>query len=179
MNKIKVTVNYETPNTTKFDALIEQYLAAKAVTDATKETMIPLIEEGGKAKYDAICKQLDVIADQLRKISTLRGGQHIEEASALYWERDDHYRVRVRYYPVRNKITITYHDKFGCAAWDFLDWDNQSKNLLSIDGLVTNWNQFKIIEEMQEACNWHLKCMIEDQQKTAKTIAETLGKIRE
>lgn len=179
MNKIKVTVDYETPSTTKFDALIEQYLAAKAVTEQTEDTMIPLIKEGGQAKYEAICEQLYVIADQLKKISELRGGQHTEEASGTYFLNDDCYRMYVRYYPVRNEIAITYRERFGYTAWDFLDWENQSKDLLSLDGLVTNWNQFKIIEEMQRNCNWHLRCMIETQQKKAKTITETLNKIRE
>ena len=65
MNNIKVTVDYQLPNTDKFDALIEQYLAMKAITDTTKETMIPLIQVGGKAKYDAICEQLFINGQQL------------------------------------------------------------------------------------------------------------------
>jgi hypothetical protein len=178
MNNIKVIVDYELPTTNKFDALIEQYLQAKAITETAEESIIPLIQKGGKAKYDAICEQLDVIVNQLKKILLVCNGT---SASATGWYTDGHnenYRMVVTYDRSKNQVRITYRERFGYKSRNFLDWVNNQEDLLSLNGLVTRWNDFKIVEEMQKDCNQQLQHMIDTQQKKAKTIVDTLEKIR-
>lgn len=179
MSNIKVIVDYELPSNDKFDALLEQYLQAKAITDAAKETMIPLITEGGRARYEAICDQLDVIVDQLKKIVVASDGI---SASATGWYTDKNgnsFRMIACYHGLCNKAYISYRERHGCISRDFLNWEYNKEDLLSLDGLVTRWNDFNIIEEMQRDCNRQLQNMIDTQQQKAKIIAGTLGKIRE
>lgn len=175
MNNIKVTVDYQLPNTDKFDALIEQYLAMKAITDTTKETMIPLIQEGGKAKYDAICEQLFIIGQQLKKISLLSNKSPIC-ISAYYG--NNHEKIIVEYFKAADVVEIYYNNRYGCSKYNFLDWENKKDNLLSLGGLVTNWNNYNIIEKLQEQCDFILKSMINNQKREAEKIASTLEKIR-
>ena len=179
MNNIKVTVDYELPSNDKFDALLEQYLQAKAITDTTKETMIPLINEGGKARYEAICDQLDVIVGQLKKIVEVSNRR---SASATGWYTDkggNSFQMIVCYHGLYKKAYISYRERHGYTSRDFLNWEYNKEDLLSLDGLVTRWNDFNIIEEMQRDCNRQLQSMIDSQQQKAKIIADTLGKIRE
>lgn len=179
MNNIKVTVDYELPNTDKFDALIGEYLKAKAITEATKETIIPLIEEGGKAKYLAICEQLNVIVGQLKEILLISNGKSTSVQGWYIDNHDDSYRMVLSYDRTTNQVKITYRERFGYTARNFLDWEGNKDELLSLDGLITRWNDFKIIEEMQKDCYRQLKRMIDNEQKKAKVIADTLGKMRE
>ena len=60
----------------------------------------------------------------------------------------------------------------------FWDWENKKDNLLSLGGLVTNWNNYNIIEKLQEQCDFILKSMINNQKREAEKIASTLEKIR-
>lgn len=175
MNNIKVTVDYQLPNTDKFDALVEQYLAIKSITDTTKETMIPLIQEGGKAKYDAICEQLFIIAQQLKKISLL-SDQSFVYVTAYYG--NNHEKIIVEYFKDSDIIEIYYNNEYVCSKYDFLDWEKYKDNLLSSGGLVTNWNNYNIIENLQKQCNFILKSMIDNQKREAEKIASTLEKIR-
>ena len=179
MNNIKVTVDYELPTTDKFDALLEQYLQAKSIAETTKETMTPLIQMGGKARYDAICEQLQVIVGQLKKIALVSESHSSQSATGYYHLRGESYRMCVVYYPSRDKVEITYREKFGYTSRDFLNWEYNQNDLLDLDGLVTCWNNFTIIEDMQKQCNYTIQNMITEQQKKAKKIASTLNKIRE
>ena len=73
MNEIKVTVTYDKPNTTKFDALIAEYEAAKKYADETVAYYKPLAEVAEEAKFDAIMEQLETIKRYAKTISDISG----------------------------------------------------------------------------------------------------------
>ena len=54
MNEIKVTVSYEKPTTSKFDALMAEYEAAKKYADETVAYYKPLADVAEDAKFDAV-----------------------------------------------------------------------------------------------------------------------------
>lgn len=69
MNEIKVTVAYKMPKTTKFDALMEEFEAAKKVADETVAYYQPLADVAEDAKFDAIAEQLETIKCYAQKIA--------------------------------------------------------------------------------------------------------------
>lgn len=76
MTNIKVTVEYETPTTSKFDALMAEYNAAKQMADETVEYYKPLAEMAEYAKFDAIMEQLKPIKYYAQKIFELSDGKY-------------------------------------------------------------------------------------------------------
>lgn len=71
MNEIKVTVAYEKPTTSKFDALMAEYEAAKKYADETVAYYKPLADAAEDAKFDAIMEQLETIKEYARRISEI------------------------------------------------------------------------------------------------------------
>ena len=68
MNEIKVTVAYEKPTTSKFDALMAEYEAAKKYADETVAYYKPLADVAENAKFDAIMEQLETIKEYAKRI---------------------------------------------------------------------------------------------------------------
>ena len=66
-NKIRVTVEYEKNETTKFDALIEQYQAAKKLADEKVAYYKPLAIAAEEGKLKAILEQVEIIKDYCRQ----------------------------------------------------------------------------------------------------------------
>ena len=71
MNEIKVTVTYDKPTTSKFDALIAEYEAAKKYADETVAYYKPLADAAEEAKMDAILEQLETIIEYAKRICEL------------------------------------------------------------------------------------------------------------
>ena len=71
MNEIKVTVTYEKPTTSKFDALMAEYEAANKYADETVAYYKPLADAAEDAKFDAIMEQLETIKRYAKTISNL------------------------------------------------------------------------------------------------------------
>ena len=74
MNEIKVTVTYDKPNTSKFDALMAEYEAAKKCADETVAYYKPLADVAEDAKFDTIMEQLETIKEYAVRISEINGG---------------------------------------------------------------------------------------------------------
>ena len=72
-NKIRVTVEYEKNETTKFDALMEQYQAAKRLADEKVSYYKPLAIAAEEAKLKAIIEQIDTIKDYCRQVHKTLG----------------------------------------------------------------------------------------------------------
>ena len=67
-NNIKVTVAYEKPTTSKFDALMAEYEAAKKCANETVAYYKPLADAAEDAKFDAIMEQLQVIIGYAKQL---------------------------------------------------------------------------------------------------------------
>lgn len=72
MTNIKVTVAYDKPSTSKFDALLAEYALAKQIADETESYYRPLADAAEYAKFDAIIEQLQPIMDYARAISEMQ-----------------------------------------------------------------------------------------------------------
>lgn len=176
MNTIKVSVDYETPSSNKFEALMEEYFATKAIAENVEETMIPLIQVGGKAKYDVICRQLGVISEQLKQLASVSPSNCVK-VGGRYDKCGRSRTITIEYNKIRDTIEIKYRGNF-CGERNFLDWEQNQEELLSPTGLVTQWNNFKIIEEMQDECNRRLRILINHNQEKTQRIIGTLNAIR-
>ena len=77
MNEIKVTVTYDKPTTSKFDALMAEYEAAKKYADETVAYYKPLADAAEEAKFDAIMEQLETIKEYAKRISEIKDGDAV------------------------------------------------------------------------------------------------------
>ena len=75
MNEIKVSVSYEIPTTTKFDALMTEYEAAKKMADETVTYYKPLADVAEETKFDAIMEQLETIKSYAKRICGIRNNE--------------------------------------------------------------------------------------------------------
>ena len=70
-NKIKITVEYDKPTSSKFDALMAQYVVAKNIADEIVDYYKPLADLAEEAKFDAIIEQLETIKQYAKRISAI------------------------------------------------------------------------------------------------------------
>ena len=71
MNEIKVTVSYEKPTTSKFDALMAEYEAAKKYADETVAYYKPLADVAEEAKVLAILEQIEPIKQYAKRLAQM------------------------------------------------------------------------------------------------------------
>ena len=144
MTNIKVTVEYEKPEMSKIDALIEQYVAAEKVADATISETKPIIEACGRVKYEAICEQLYQIGEKLRKFCLI--GKRIV-SPYIDFRYEDGKRFEIKYDYKYDSISYLYNvGTFNSG--DYFDSERNYEYLIRKDGLVTNWNKYNIINEL-------------------------------
>ena len=104
MNEIKVTVSYEKPTTSKFDALMAEYEAAKKYADETVAYYKPLADVAEEAKVIAILEQIEPLkqyAKQLAQmyscgyatIKTTHKGRILEKEFAICYSHTGGYKI--------------------------------------------------------------------------------------
>ncbi len=107
MNEIKVTVTYEKPTTSKFDALMAEYEAAKKYADETVAYYKPLADIAEDAKFDAILEQLETIKQYARRISDITH----EAVWISSWIGACKFSVVYRPNEINNHYEVTYAGK--------------------------------------------------------------------
>ena len=200
MSNIKVDVRYETPKTDKFTALMEQYKAAKELADTTERELTPLIEVGGKAKYNAILEQLGILASQLREFSIMIDTKYKQLISAKYYNAHGSYVwFKIEYDPYMD--TVTYHydayqlERNG-SDFSAVNFALSNECLFGVKGLVTRWgNKYKdddhrcgtykltegykdLYDKLEEDLHSHIKCKIDSINSKTRTLNNTLEGIR-
>ena len=181
MNEIKVTVTYDKPTTSKFDALVAEYEAAKKYADETVTYYKPLADAAEEAKFDAIMEQLETIKDYAKTLSdlsgqsvwitvyipgTIRGGSGSFSSdgrfSVIYrinhnfpfeimWSGDPFTKERLKTRPL--SMCSSYYNIVG--MWD-------------------EWEVYKLLEK--EAIN-QLNCLINNQKRKANAEKNRLYNI--
>ena len=201
MSNIKVDVRYEAPKTDKFTALMEQYKAAKELADTTERELTPLIQVGGRAKYNAICEQLGVLASQLREFCIMIGTNHRESISAYYFN-DCNSRVwfKITYDPETDTMKYYYNlYQLEHTGYDFLTENLDStltqSRLLGTKGLVTRWgnrntsgahqgkyslteNYKSLYEKLEEDLHSYIRCKINSMNEKTEKLNKTLSGIK-
>ena len=203
MSNIKVDVRYEAPKTDKFTALMEQYKVAKELADTTERELTPLIEVGGKAKYNAILEQLGVLASQLREFSIMIDAKHKQSINATYYNAcGSCVWFKIEYNPYTDTVTHHYNlYQLEHNGDDFctVDLNSETAQLLLIGdkGLVTRWgNKFNknnsmhsgeymltqdyqdLYDRLEENLHSHIRLKISKMNEKTQTLNNTLKGIR-
>ena len=170
MNEIKVTVTYEAPKTTKFDALMEEYKAAKQLADETVAYYQPLADVAEDAKFDAIIEQLETIQCYAQRIANIT-----QENQVRVYTYCNGYMFSVLYKPYSNfPFEIT---------WDGASFtkDNMHKHhgwfcegKYNIVGDWDKWGVYKALEN--NACS-QLTRAIKSQAERAQKQIDRLNNI--
>lgn len=146
-NKIKVTVEYEKPETNKIDALMEQYaIASKIATQKTSEIR-GVIKEVGRAKFLAIGEQLKEIGAKLRQLCLVGNKVYDPRIYVCYGY---HRRFEIQYKYDNDYVYYLYGSSDCGSRLDNFFSEGNYQYLVRDTGLVTNWNEYDIINKLNE-----------------------------
>lgn len=177
MNKIKVTVEYEQPETDRFDALMAEYKAAKAVADEAKETIKPLISAAEEAKYEAICQQLREFGRKLTE-ALWRNGKYEPLNGYHGFSAGVHNRYGDNVYL---HVTAAPCDQ-GSVSYTFcgepvMHWDHEDNP--NIKHLIRIWNHANVMDTLYGKLQTAWGKEIEKQLSTPGDLAHDLSCVTE
>lgn len=157
MNDIRVTVTYEKPTTSKFDALMEEYAAAKRYADATVAYYKPLADVAEDAKFDAILEQLETIKEYARRIGKITN----EPVWITQWVGPSRFDV---HYNVDGAIKVKYGGR------EFSKERAQRDRNTFFDGynLIGRWEELMVYDALEKCAFRLLKEAIEKQKNRAE-----------
>lgn len=166
MNEIRVTAEYINKPSTKFDALLAEFKAAKALAEATEAEKQPLIDAMGEAKLELIKKQLHEIVEKLFVIVHITGRDcEIKVEKMVNWYN---YKASVS---VNHRYTI----KIYLGGYDI----NTSREWwFSEDGIVTKWNELKLYDMLLKECEKIMTNLINEQNKKIERINNTFNNMQ-
>ena len=159
-NTIKVTVEYETPKTTKFEALMKEYETAKKVADETVSYYKPLADIAETAKFKAIEEQLEIIKQYAKQISDISKEATFISAWFGPWRFDLVYRPRETTF----KSEINYGGKL---------FVNSNPSFYSGGtNIVGNWEEWNCFKELERQALNQLQNLIDkEKERGLKEIA--------
>ena len=170
MNEIKVTVTYNKPETSKFDALMAEYEAAKKYADETVAYYKPLADVAEKAKFDAIMEQLETIKEYAVRIQEITGYSEVEISAGVHaYMRGD--ACSSVYF------TVTYRPKAFIISCDHTPFINYRKFCDGRYNIVGKWEEWKIYEQLEEDAFRQLQNAIENQKARAQKQINRLNNI--
>ena len=165
MNEIKVTVTYDKPNTSKFDALMAEYEAAKKCADETVAYYKPLADVAEEAKFDAIMEQLETIKEYAKKISETGNGRAVWiTAHFEYTELGGHSadNFEVIYRP--NETTFMWEIKTRHGSFDR---PHAKYYCESGRNFIGDWERLKVYQRLEESAYRQLREAINNQKRKA------------
>lgn len=166
MSTIKVSVEYEMPKTTKFEALMKEFELAKKVADETVDYYKPLADCAEKAKFKAIEEQLEIIKQYAKKISSITYEATFIREWFGAWAFELVYRPR--------ETTFTFEIKYGGKPFvkDNCSFYSGDTNI------VGNWEEWHCFETLEKnACKQLEKLIKKENQRGQKQI-ERLNNIQ-
>lgn len=174
--KIKVSVEYNKP-TNKLDTLMEEYYAAQRVLDNTRQELNPLIEASGKAKFDAIMKQMETVLEYMKQECVVTGRNPIQHTA--FYDNGTYDRFVVKYWHTDN----TWRIYFNCSSMndsrmDFIwnpDVKKQHEELL--DFLSHNYSE-KVAADLIRDITANIRLYTKHLIDKAKSIENTLKGIK-
>lgn len=170
--KINISVSYEEPKTTKFDALMEQYKAAKQIANETVSYYKPLAEAGEEAKMKAILKQLETIEYYCYQLALLKADKK-SEVSTIITASQRGSNSGGLWFTVRCNIDTNgishYYKKWGNVEFSI---ENLKKfpHAFIEEGynILGNWDKWKIYEELEDNIYSKIRMLIDEQEKRGK-----------
>lgn len=151
MSNIKTSVLYDTPPTTKFDALMKEYEVAKEVADEIIAYYSPLADAAEHAKMLAILEQLEPIKKYATQLAKINGGVVTLDAYA-----DNTKCFSVSGYR-DGSTNITWSGAEGLRKVK-VSLENLDANPHFFTGpdynILGNWNNWRIYEQLEtKACD--------------------------
>lgn len=159
MNEIKVTVTYEQPTTSKFDALMLEYEAAKKMADETVAYYKPLADVAEGAKFDAILEQLETIKEYAKRISEITG----EPTYIQTWIAS--YRFDLSYHPKEPRLQ--YEIKYGGTPFTKAQVPNHRNLFFDGCNIIGRWEELKAYEQLEGVACGLLRAAINKQKQRA------------
>lgn len=169
MNEIRVTAEYINKPSTKFDALLAEFKAAKALAEATEAEKQPLIDAMGEAKLELIKKQLHEIAKKLFVIVQITGrGCKVEVEKMVNWYN---YKASV-------SVDQNYTIRIYLGGYDIDTSRRWCQGWFSEDGIVTKWNELKLYDMILKECEQRMTSLVDEQNKKIERINNTFNNMQ-
>jgi hypothetical protein len=170
-NIIKVTVEYETPATNKFDTLMSQYQEIKKTATETISYYKPLADMAEETKLNTILAQLETIKEYLKKLNLIN--PDIKSISI-----NSHDNGAYDY----GKFTIDICNRiYWCSAHVFsIDYYRAHKWAFTRGeymNILGNWDKWEVYNKLEQKCLWYLNNEIKGQIKAAETEKNRLSNI--
>lgn len=165
---IKVSVEYETPKTTKFEALMREFEVAKKIADETVDYYKPLADCAEKAKFEAILEQLEIIKEYAKQISNIT---HQATHLRSWFNGKGAWAFEVVYRP--RETTFEFEIKYGGQPF-IKNNPNFYQGGTNVVGNWEEWHCFECLEK--EACE-QLTKLIEKETQRGQTQIERLNNI--
>ena len=105
-NEIKVKVSYEKPES-KLDALMAEYYAAQNAFKNTKEELMPLINAGGKAKFDAIMDQMETVIEYMKQECLITG--YSPQQHTVFYDNGTYDRFTIKYWNSDGEVKMWFN----------------------------------------------------------------------
>lgn len=150
MNEIKVTVTYDKPTTSKFDALIAEYEAAKKYADETVSYYKPLADAAEEAKFDAIMEQLETIKRYAKHISDITNGSAVWitayiSSSLCGSPSSEGEKFSVVYRPKETTYKWEFNTQYGEFKKEHIRYYTEGYH-----NFIGNWDTWKVYEKLEE-----------------------------
>jgi type I site-specific restriction-modification system R (restriction) subunit len=178
MNEIKVTVAYEKPTTSKFDALMREYEVAKKYADETVSYYKPLADVAEDAKMSAILEQLETIKEYARKLRTL-SDKHTARISACVTAK-----MRSSYHSSGAYFEIYCDELSVCSiTWSAIPFTLENLATRRYDFTGTGWNilgmwdEWHIYEKLEEEALRQIRSKITEQTRRSNAEKNRLHNI--
>lgn len=176
MNNIKITVEYETPKTDRFNELFEQYKTIKSAADDSVSYYKPLADAAEESKLTCILEQLFVISEYLKTLyeidnynnkivvyafDKIKPGYGRGEFSMTI---DKNKRIHIYWYS--HPFTLEY---YKVNKWAFTRGEEMN--------ILGNWNKWKMFEKLENASVNKLTSEMEKQHKRVEEQKNRLDNI--
>jgi hypothetical protein len=177
MNEIKVTVSYEKPTTSKFDALMAEYEAAKKMADEKVSYYKPLADAAEEAKMDAILEQIEPIIEYTKQLAAISNSKvyinaHVSASESGYYELQT--------------FSLTFHPEWDSViiTWNHMPFNKERlkkypEALVGHDqNILGNWDKWNMYKSLENDAIRKLKTEIEKQHNRGEKQINRLNNIQ-
>ena len=175
-NEIKVKVDYEKPES-KLDALMAEYYAAQNAFKSTKEELMPLINAGGKAKFDAIMDQMETVIEYMRQECLITG--YSPKQHTVFYDNGTYDRFTIKYWNSDGEVRMWFNGSSCNEMRLKFEWNptekEQQKEL--IEFLSHNYSE-KIINDLIQCCTAQIRLKTKQFIDKTDKLHKTLDGIR-
>lgn len=176
MNEIKVTVSYEKPTTSKFDALMAEYEVAKKYADETVSYYKPLADAAEEAKFNAIMEQLETIKEYAKRISEIKNGDAVWIKAYLSSDLPEMHSQGGCFEVVYRPRETTYKFEVN-STYRHFDRKHLEYHSKAPFNFIGNWDEWKVYEGLERNAMSQLRDLINEQKRRANQERNRLDNI--